>query len=344
LSVQVRLFFIVAAPILGLWLWRCGEDKPNRLPWLLASGFVIGSVPSLLFLLVAPLHFSFDTLVYHSVRNPFGLIAQSDQKLGVVAQLVLGTTGRRPTQFSMLFAAVPPGILLGKKLNDTSKVGIMISIALGIVSVLPTPTFVQYFCVLVPFLIISLVGSLEALIRSLRNRSHQRAVGMVLLAFSLLYAGWATTRMDGLFIGAEMAPGPDSGTGPHDWKIPTIERVASITEEHTRPDALVVSKWPGYLLTANRRIYPGMENQFSLDSSMRIPPEQAARYRMMRESDVGEAIADPATEAVIIGNWSHKRTISYAEVLDTNNYRLVGQVGNADVFARIPADPARKQE
>ena len=133
-------------------------------------------------------------------------------------------------------------------------------------------------------------------------------------------------------------------TGPHDWKIPTIEGVASITEEHTRPDALVVSKWPGYLLTANRRIYPGMENQFSLDSSMRIPAEQAARYRMMRESDVAAAIADPATEAVIIGNWSHKRTISYEEVLHTNNYRLVGQVVNADVFARIPADPARKQE
>jgi hypothetical protein len=333
-SVQVRLFFIVAAPVMLLYFWKRGEGKPNRLPWLFCAGFVAGSIPSLVFLATVPKQFIFGTLIYHSVRNPFGLIAQVDQKLGVATRLFLGATLRRPTQFSILFAGVPLGLLFWRKLNDASKMCIVVSVALGIISFLPTPAFIQYFCVLAPFLIVSFVGFADAALGSFRGQSSQRTAVVALLLFSLVYAAWATTRIDGLFIRAHMAPGTDPGTGSLDWKISTIEEVAALVEKNTSPDGLVVSLWPGYLLTANRRAYPGTENHFARDSSMRISPEECARYRMMRGDRIDDAIADPATQAVILGNWSHNVKASFAEVLEANNYESVGRIVNTEVFAR----------
>ncbi len=333
-SVQVRLFFVVAAPVMLLYFWKRREDRPHRLPWLFCAGFVAGSIPSLVFLATVPRQFIFGTLIYHSVRNPFGLIAQFDQKLGVAAQLFLGATLRRPTQFAILFAGVPLGLLCWRKLNDASRMCIIVSVALGTVSFLPTPAFIQYFCVLTPFLIVSFVGVADATIRSFHGQSAQRTAAAALLLFSLVYAAWATTRIDGLFIRANMAPGAEPGTGPFDWKISTIEKVAALVEKNTNPDGLVVSFWPGYLLTANRRAYPGTENHFARDSSMRISPEECEQYKMLRNDRLDDAIADPATEAVVLGNWSHNVKALFVGVLEANDYKSVGRIGNTDVFAR----------
>ncbi len=334
LSIQTRLYFIVTAPVIALLFWKRRSEKPNRFPLLFCGGFVAGSIPSLIFLSLAPSQFVFDNLLYHSVRNSSRLIAEFPQKLEVLKQLFLTMPGLRPTQFSLLSAGIVSGLFFWNRLSRLAKASVAVSIALGAVSLLPTPAFGQYFCVLVPFLVISLVESAGVLIRLLPNRSLHRAVECSLLLVALAYAGWSISKVDPYFINGEAAPGLDADTRPLDWKIATIEKVANIVEMNTHSNALVVSVWPGYLVTANRKAYPGMENQFALDSAMRISSEDAARYRMMREDGVAAAIADQDTEAVIIGNWAHTRVTAYKAALDSNSYHSVGRIGNAEVFAR----------
>ncbi|MBI5115993.1 hypothetical protein HZA56_05925 [Candidatus Poribacteria bacterium] len=339
LSVQARLFFIIIAPVAVFDLWRRQKEKRSVLPGFFCLGFAAGSAPSAIFLLVAPGQFVFDNLTYHSIRNPFGLIAQLDQKLEVLGQLLAGSETWRPTQFSLLAAGSAAGLLLWRRLNHTTRLSIFFSLALGAVSLLPTPAFGQYFCVLVPFLIISFIGSAHSMAGLFISQSRRKAFEAALLVLSLAYAGWTITRIESLFVRSEMAPGLDIYTTALDWKISTIEKVAHMVEENTRPDDLVVSVWPGYLLTADRRLYPRMENQFTFDSSMRISPEEASRYRMMREDEIAGAVRDPATGTVIIGNWSHERIGSFGQ-LPNEMFKCVGYVGNTKVFARIrPGSP-----
>ncbi|MBI4832599.1 MAG: hypothetical protein HY801_13825 [Candidatus Lindowbacteria bacterium] len=333
LSAQVRLYFVVAAPIMVLWLWRY-RGGSRRFPWLFCAGFAVGSLPSLFFLVLAPRQFIFDNLIYHSVRNPFGLIAELDQKLAVAKQLFFGAGRWRPTQFSMLFAGMASSLFLWKRVSGTAKAAAALSFALGIVSILPTPTFGQYFCVLVPFLIISFIGSVDALARALRDPLYQRAAWILFLLFSIAYAGWSVSRIESVFINAKAAPGSDSRTDPFDWRIGTVERVSELVKNSARPDDLVVSVWPGYLLTAERRLYPGMENQYGVESSTRIPREKAALYRILRADEIPKAVADPATGVVVIDNWSGPGIAPTRQSLATS-YESAGQIGNTEVFLRV---------
>jgi hypothetical protein len=334
-SVQTRLFFAAAVPVLGLWLWLGAESRKSFLRF--AAGFLVGMLPTLNFLAIAPRQFIYDNILYHGMRDPAGLVGDLAQKLNVARKLFIGPGTVRPTQFTLLFPGVVLACALWKKVGGLGLMSATLALALGAASLLPTPTFGQYFCVLVPFMIIALAESVRAM-GAMSGRLRE-ALPIAFLCFSLVYAGWATSRVDALFVRGEEVPGKDPGTEPSDWKPETVRRIAGIIESNTDSDALVVSSWPGYLLETERGIYPKMENQISLDTSRKLSVEEADLFRMLREEELVEAIGDARVQMVVAGNAAHGRRHLYRETARENGYELLERVGGAEIYVRRSERP-----
>lgn len=329
-SVQTRLFFAAAAPILGLWLWGGADGK--RPFWRFLGGFSLGMAPTLVFLVLAPRQFIHDNLLYHGMRDPAGLIGDVGQKLNVAQKLFVSPGTTRPTQFALLFPGVVLALALWKKVGRLGQLSAATVLTLGAASFLPTPTFGQYFCVLVPFMVLALVESVRA-IGSMSERLR-RALPVALLCFSLLYAGWALPRAASLFVRGEGVPGGYPGTEPSDWKLETVRRIAGIIESNSDEGSLVVSSWPGYLLETERSIYPRMENQISLETSDKLPTDKTDLYRMLREEEIAHAMADPRVQVAVAGNCTYGRKEIYREAAREQGYALLTRVGTAEIYVR----------
>ena len=98
----------------------------------------------------------FDNLLYHSIRSSEGLIGWWGEKLVLVVQLFLGSSEGNGLQWSILFF-VSAGLISLTARRSSCRLAFRIAIFLALVCLLPTPTYLQYFSLCVPFLIVSAV-------------------------------------------------------------------------------------------------------------------------------------------------------------------------------------------
>ena len=95
----------------------------------------------------------FDNLRYHGEKTSHGLVGEPAQKLRTAANLLgFGSADHAlGAQFVLLLAASAATLwLLRRRLPFAAAV----AVSLGIASFLPTPTYVQYFSVVVPYLVL----------------------------------------------------------------------------------------------------------------------------------------------------------------------------------------------
>jgi hypothetical protein len=328
LSIQTRLFFAAAAPAFFVILWR-ENLNPQAAIRRFASGMLIGFVPSLLLFLIAPRQFLFDNLIYHGLRDSAGLVGDLGQKLEIAQKLFLSSNPFRPTQFALLFVGLPLALVVWRKIDKTGRLGALLVLLLGFVSLLPTPTFGQYFCVLVPFLILCLMQG----VRQLEDFLPDRKRSLLYAAFfsvCFVSAALAVPRVYSLFWKARDVPGLLAG----DWRISTVENVASLVDSTTNADAPVVCSWPGYMLSTSRTIYPKMENQMSMGVSEKVTDDDAERLHILRKQDLRGAIADERVQTVVIGNCSDWWPNLYMEASKENGYKLLTKESNVLVLSR----------
>ncbi|RJP23856.1 MAG: hypothetical protein C4520_05285 [Candidatus Abyssobacteria bacterium SURF_5] len=336
LSVQTRLFFLAAAPALLFFLWKQIDRRRLAAFRDFSTGFVLGLIPSLILLCLAPRQFLFDNVTYHALRDPAGFVGDLPQKFEVVRKLVFSPGTFRPTQLSLLFAAFPVAIIAWKRMSDSGKLAAAAAALLGIASLLPTPTFGQYFCVLVPFLALSLLQAIHAYSRPLPAAMRKIICASIAL-IALLAATAAAPRVHSLFFKGRNVPGIPDGSDPNDWSIATANKIAAIVESSSEGSP-VVSSWPGYLLSADRTIYPKMENQISIGVSEDIPPETADALKLLRKDDLRRAIADPRVQVVVAGNCMHWWQSIYLEAVAQNGYDLLTKEANALIYIRPRRD------
>lgn len=344
LSVQTRLFFAFAAlvPIVWFWLRRKNDSGKTAFRMFLA-GFALGFVPTLIFLLLAPEQFIYDNILYHGMRDPAGLIGDLEQKLHVAGKLVLGPEYSRPTLFAFLLWGIPITAAMWKRASDFAKLSLIGLLVLGASSFLPTPTFGQYFCVLVPFLVVCLTEGFSHALGRVPALWARRISTAGFFVFALVLAAGGMFRIPNLFFWGEGMPGISRGSEPDDWRLTTVKEVASVIESHADKGSPVVSSWPGYFVGIDRRVYPKMENQISVDTSSKLTVKEADRYRMLREEELVQAIADPSVRMVVAGNCTHERRPLYREAAHESGYSPLPPVGNAEIFVR-PSDAESADE
>jgi hypothetical protein len=242
LAIDVRVIFAATVPVFAFLLWR--DRAAERSPaghWV--AGLALGLVPSLILLIVAPSQFVFGNIGFHSVRSESGLVGNLDQKFDIISD----TLGQPEFVALLLLSAIAIAVLLASR--RPPPLAFWLAAALGFASLLPTPTYAQYACTTIPFLIftaLELVPPIRAQLArpgSARYRNWALAgVGLLTLAFVIEGAR-----------GIERAHNLNSFRSVVDEQANVIDRV-------TEPGERVLAFRPVYIFLSHADQVPGFEN------------------------------------------------------------------------------------
>ncbi len=337
LAVETRLYLIALAPVLLVWTWRqAGRSLPAAGRFL--TGLSLGLAPCLFFLFQDNGSFLYDNLLYHLNRSSQPILASLKQKLAVL----LLVTNVQPAydglggQFALLAAATALGVVIRERLDPRLLLAFATVATLVVVCLLPSPSFSQYFCVCVPYLLILTAGFERAAGRLAGLQPLVRRLGgTVAVLFALVYTGYAVFALHKYTVSGHGVPGVESSAGAADWKIETIRSVSGEIQRRLRdPEETVAAFWPGHLIECDCAVQPGWENQFALPASFGLPPEQASRYRLPTDQTLRAGFGAHTPRLVILGNGDFQGMESlYRGVLAVSGYRRVYQLGAAQIYA-----------
>jgi hypothetical protein len=321
LAVDTRLLLAGAVPAFAWTAFR-GSESVRSLA-ALGGGFLAGLLPSLLFLVNDPDRFFFGNLWYHGSRSSGGLVGDFKQKAEVVASLLgIGTEARPHPQFLLLTLAAVAAAIFIWLLERRVPLSLLIAASLVLVSLAPTPTYAQYACIAVPFLIVGAVELASAL-RARLDSEAQRVARAGLVAAVGLFAvlGAADT-------GRFLIRSPDD-------RINAVQDVASVVDANTPAGEEVVAGWPGYLFGSGAKPVPGLENDFAPHEAALLSVDKAHRYRMATVEDVEAMIRAHRTRVVVAKVWENNLPPfpDFEGTARASGYRLLADVNGVRIFA-----------
>ena len=336
LAIGSRLYFAAALPAYAIAVLR-STDRPRAAGWF-GAGFGLGALPILAYLVIDPGRFLWNVLLYQGVRSSGGLVGDFGQKLDVVARL-LGFVGNDVTdhatgfQYLILLAGAVAALVVALRLRRGVPLPFWFAACLGAVSLAPTPTYVQYFVVTVPFLI---MGTLP-LLASGRTPGPVVARGVApLVVASVAWLGGITLHRD-----LEAS----ASAYPLEHPIGTMHGVEAVTrfvDDHARPGEEVMASWPGYLVGSHAKVVPGLEEHFAPPTAAAVAPEDVRRYRLVTARQVERLIHTYRTRLIVYHNWlSLGPRPDWRRAAREARYRPLARVGDAIVYeaprSKLPA-------
>jgi 4-amino-4-deoxy-L-arabinose transferase-like glycosyltransferase len=336
LSVDTRSYVVAVAPVFLWWLF-C-QNRQRWLPRILwfAGGSVVGITPSLILFFASPDAFLFNNLGYHAMRSKAGLIGLWEDKVMVL----LATFGGRFTgfQFSVLTLTCFGFIVLRRMKRDASLLAFWIAFALGVVSSLPTPASMQYFCMLVPFLIVAAVCSASDYLAGLQSQREMRIAAAVCVILLVSFVGFAVPTYRHYLFTGENVPGIEDSIDAPNWTLQQVTAVSHAIDEFASPGEKVVSFWPGYIFASRADAYPGFENDFGLVVARKLSREKREQYHVPSSAEIVDEFASHGPRLVVIGNQGPvsggPKYSSAVGVVRTYGYALVRMVGETSIYER----------
>jgi hypothetical protein len=341
LAIDVRLLFAPVALVFAFYALRPGGGIRKRAAGVasLSGGLVLGLLPSIYLFALDPGRFYFDTLGYQRTRSHRQFLDSAlPQKLRTVGAVFSGKPQLAATIIASL-ALVALCVIRRRR----PPLAIAIAAVLGVVSLLPTPTYPQYFSTLVPFLV---VGTLE-LVHVVRSSGtigydqRRRMLQAVALAAVLCYLAVGLYALE-QSVDAPQRSRQISG-------IRTAQAVADAIDKHARPGEEVLSFWPGYLYGTHAKPVPGFENDFGALAveSGRLSSNRAARYKLLSFDGMQQAIRSRRARLVVLatppaslppsainGSGAVTRLRPWRSLLVRSGYRPLTQVRFVTIFVR----------
>ena len=335
LSVDTRSYVVAVAPVFLWWIFRRNRNHwPVRLAcWV--GGFLIGIIPSLILFLASADVYLFNNLGYHAMRSKEGLIGPWQAK----AMLLVATFGGRFTgfQITVLTLICVSSILFRRMKRDASLLAFLIALVLGFVSLLPTPALMQYFSMIMPFLIVAAVCSVSDYLASLQSQRATRIARAVCGVLLAGFVGFAVPRFrQYLFTGDNVVGIEDRNVAPN-WTLQQVTAVSQAIDQLASPGEKVVSFWPGYIFASRADPYPGFENDFGLYVAWRLSPERREKYHLLSGADMMDDFAAHRPRLVVIGNQGPvSGGPSYSAAVGavrTYGYSLARMVGGTSIYS-----------
>ena len=164
-SVDTRSNLLLVTPLFLWWLFRNydARSRLNSILWFL-GGFLVGLAPCLYLFIPSPDTFLFNNLGYHAIRSNAGLIGMVWEKLGLVIMFLLGGPGGNGIQNSILFFVSLGFVFSIPGRRYPPRLALQIALVVIVLSLLPTPAYMPYFCLCIPFLVVSATCSIRPLV------------------------------------------------------------------------------------------------------------------------------------------------------------------------------------
>ena len=324
-AIDSRLLFAGVLPAFAVAVGRYRSARDAALSF--GAGLVAGLLPSLVYLGIDAGRFVWNVFEYQGVRSSGGLVGNFSQKLGVASELVGVTPPDRATgvQGLILVAAAVAAVVWCVHRGRPIPLSLWIAAWLTLVSFLPTPTYSQYFCVVVPFVILGVlrvVGSDAAGFPAVRV-----ALPVVVAVF---------TWLGGMNAYAEYSFAKAVAQAPAQYSVMRIDHVEDVVryvDEHTSAGEEVMTSWPGYLLGSHARPVPGFEEHFAPPAAAALSPAEARRYRLVTARQVEGLVRRRRTNLIVYHEWLPiGPKPDWPRALREGNYRLLDTVGITAVY------------
>ena len=303
LSVDTRSYLLLVLPVFLWWIFRNSEMTTRKRPilWFL-GGFAIGLAPSLWLFLSSPSVFLFDNLKYHSIRSSEGLIGWWWEKVVIALQLFLGGGEANGLQWSILFFTSVGLVGLSSERKHSPRLALQFGIALCFICLLPTPAYLQYFCLCVPFLVVSAVCLVTEFYRGMESSRERLLVTLACIFLLVTYLGASANDFRRYLSTGNGVPGVKAAPDRGDWKLPRVLEVSGAVDRIAGPGEMVASFWPGDIFQTKAGPFPGFENPFGLPVGEKLSDGQRARYHIVSSSQVESDFAACRPRVVVLRN------------------------------------------
>ncbi len=320
-SLNIRLMMLVVIPGFYLDLWLNKELQQRR--WTQALfftlGLLVGCGMDYYFLAVCPECFFFDNIGYHAMRSGAGFIADFQQKLEIFYELTGVTLKYGLASFQQLcltMASCAYFILMLRQKRITLDMSVLV--LLTAVNLLPTPTFLQYFSVTVPFMVIQSV----ILFTRLWTRLQQPGVHVLACVLTLLLCLPYLAAVHDTCIGFSFTA-PANGEQTIANMNATARFVDAINPER-RP---FLAEWPGFYVATESPEYPGLENNFAFEAAKGVDAHLRAKCKLFHPSQLAYLLQTDNMLVVV-------RAPDLTEMLSHFGYVLVRRMENSAIFAK----------
>jgi hypothetical protein len=326
LAAGTRLYLLAALPCAAICLWRAHPGQRTRRLLLAGAGLLVAVLPLLPALLRDPHAFRFGTVTFHALRDPTaaqwsGQLAQKWRVL-LAALSLRGGDGTGAVQLLVLLVVAAGAALSPATPKNTLSTPLWMALLLA--SLVPTPAHPQYFCLLVPFLILDAVALLA-------TAPLARAAPLLLPA-AVAYVAMGVFDGDRYLRTGTQVPGVETADRSARWTIPTLQRVAAEIDAQGAPAA--VSWWPGYFVSTRTTLPPELANDFGLLIADQLPPDERRRVHLVTHDELAAWIEARRWPLVVTGNWTARPEASR---LPLAGYRQVARVENVGIWlARTP--------
>jgi len=333
LAISTRLYFVGLIPVFIYLIYR--DEKKIPLLARHALGLLLGLLPSFYFLFKNPDNFYFNNIGYHFLRSDFDFAGSLAQKIQAIPRLLgVGLTeGFIGLQFAFLLFISAYLIYTSLRAKQKLPALLIIIMALPFLLFIPTPTHIQYFSSMIPFLIIA-----EILLASklMKSPGRWRTASVILLTAYVILWPFDYKRYTQL---GTAVPGVGGGReNAINWKIETLETVARALDSNIEAEGEpVLAFWPGYLLSSKASVLPKMENHSGIVISSKLDESQREKYRILSVAELADVIARREVRLIIFELWIREPLRS--ELLDLmakSGYEQVLQIGNREIYRITP--------
>lgn len=322
LAADVRF---VLAPTMLVFVYYAmrSRTKQDRGPnvGVTVAGLVVGLMPSIYFFSRGHARFINDTLVSQTTRSNLKLGPSINQKLRVLGELLSEPHVLIPT------IAVVTVIAVLVRHRQRVPMAIAIAAVLSVANLIPSPSYEQYFSILVPFLVVGAI-ELVPIIRAAMPASNSSQLASILCA-----VGVATVALSLV----TTAYGIDATNQSHAFPVrpSNIGTVSKAIDALTRPGEVVLSTWPGWLYEVHAQPLPGTESDFIPGAAeiSHLSAAQARRYHMISYADIARTIGRRNVRVVIVG-YGFARALPLPRLLARARYRLRKVVDGVDIYVR----------
>ena len=297
LAASTRLLFLPAVVPFGLAIMLGSNTRPAmglRRLILFGIGFVLGLLPSLLFLVMSPGEFFFGNVTYHGFNEQYWHSVGYERAMAPAGKLgyAFDVLVLEPSNWLLLFGMLVVLVIMARAgLRDRVMVVILPFLtvaALFLGALVPTPTWLQYFYAPYAMLAVAFALGTVSLVRS-----HWRRLALLLFSLvTVVSVAYSVLRY--ISLGNMLAV--------DDW-VPRI--VTSVGREirEAVPAGTVVTLSPIYPLQAGLDIYPGLSSgPFGFRVANILSAEERAEHGLISEEDVLRLMSERPPEGILAGS------------------------------------------
>jgi len=335
LSADTRSYIVGLLPVFLWWLWRGKQGGVGRTAWFL-GGMAIGALPSLALFIASPPAFLYNNLGYHAMRTNAGLVGDRQQKLLTIAAVFAGPyTGFQFTATSVVAFGL---IVFRRARSGAALLALVIGVAIGVISILPTPFSMQYLSLVMPFLTVAAVLSASEYLAQTRSPQTLRRAQVACAVLMIAFVAFAVPVFRQYLFTGRKVPGIHGAADVPNWTLDRLTEVSRAVDELAQPGEQVASFFPGYIFATHAAPYPGLEDNFGIWVASFLSPEKRAQYHLITPGEVAKALAQHQPRLVIVssnqGEWNAE--LDYAAclaALRAYGYTPVRQIGDIYVYA-----------